>query len=347
MRAWPGYVVCAVLAACGGGGSEGVDGASGADGASGGDGAAASWRVIHQDLRPALMSVWGSSASDVYAVGGDPDDTGPAVLHWDGSRWTALQTADTGDLWWVFGFAGGPVYMGGKNGRILRYEGGTFTPMTTPANGTVFGIWGASPTDVWAVGGAEGGASGAFAWRLSGDTWTEAPGFPAAVTENAVLWKVAGTAADDVVMVGTGGTAVTWDGDGFTTEDLGVGESLFTVAAQGDRVVAAGGFATGLVMERTASGWENRAPAGAGGMIGVSLDAGGGGIVVGSFGEVLESRGGTWESAPGPATEESLHAAWIDPDGGAWTVGGQVQAFPLIHGVLAYRGAMNVEGEIQ
>ena len=346
MRVWLGFTFCAVLGACGGGGADGVDGAR-ADGLAGGDGASASWTVIHQDLRPALMSVWGTSATNVYAVGGDPDATGPAVLHWDGATWTQLETGDTGDLWWVFGFEGGPVYMGGQNGRIQRYADGTFTPMTTPSTGTVFGIWGASPTDVWAVGGAEGGASGAFAWRLVGDAWVAAEGFPAEITERAVLWKVAGTGADDVVMVGTGGAAVTWDGDGFTVDDLGVGESLFTVATQGERVVAVGGFATGLVMERTAGGWEDHAPSGAAGMIGVSLAPGGGGIVVGSFGEVLESTGGEWQSAPGPATEESLHAVWIDPDGGAWTVGGQVQAFPLIHGVLAYRGSMNVEGEIQ
>jgi hypothetical protein len=39
--------------------------------------------------RPAaLLSITGSSAEDVYAVGADPDDGfGPYVLHYDGVRW--------------------------------------------------------------------------------------------------------------------------------------------------------------------------------------------------------------------------------------------------------------------
>ena len=34
-----------------------------------------------------------------------------------------------GDLWWVFGFEGGPVYMGGTGGTILRYapQDGSFS----------------------------------------------------------------------------------------------------------------------------------------------------------------------------------------------------------------------------
>ncbi|HEX2881555.1 MAG TPA: hypothetical protein VHO25_18625, partial [Polyangiaceae bacterium] len=61
------------------------------------------WRVIHEELGGALLSVWGRSSSDVWAVGGDSGDgTGPLVLHYDGSRWQQLQTGqDAGTLWWV------------------------------------------------------------------------------------------------------------------------------------------------------------------------------------------------------------------------------------------------------
>jgi len=37
------------------------------------------------DARYALFDVWGSSASDVWAVG-----SGDTVIHWDGSAWKNL-----------------------------------------------------------------------------------------------------------------------------------------------------------------------------------------------------------------------------------------------------------------
>ena len=127
--------------------------------ACGDDDSGGTWQIVHDDLEGALLSVWGSSATDIWAVGGDPTEAStPMVIHFDGTTWERLDPGTQGDLWWVFGFAGGPVYMGGAGGRILRYQDGVFTLMTTPDTGlTVFGIWGASPSDVWAVGGMEGG----------------------------------------------------------------------------------------------------------------------------------------------------------------------------------------------
>ena len=47
-----------------------------------------SWQVVHEDLDGALLSVWGTSASDVWAVGGDVGDgMGPLVIHFDGTSW--------------------------------------------------------------------------------------------------------------------------------------------------------------------------------------------------------------------------------------------------------------------
>ena len=113
------------------------------------------FRLLHSNLDSALLSVWGTSGSDVWTVGGDArDGTGPLVLHYDGTSWERMTTGQAqGDLWWVFGFEGGPIYMGGSGGVILRYESGMFTLVSTPGTATVFGIWGATQDDLWAVGG--------------------------------------------------------------------------------------------------------------------------------------------------------------------------------------------------
>ena len=208
------------------------------------------WSVVHDALPGALLSVWGTSASDVWAVGGDAGDgSGPTVMHLDGGSWSRLETGQSGDLWWVYGFAGGPVFMGGAGGTILRYADGTFTRMATPGSGVVFGIWGSAPEDMWAVGGEAGGARGAFAWRLEGETWLPAAGFPSDLAATDALWKVYGRGPNDVWMVGTGGKLVHWDGAALTPSFAGLAESLFTVHASAERFAAVGGFGTGLLLE--------------------------------------------------------------------------------------------------
>ncbi len=307
---------------------------------------AETWTVIHRDLAGALMSVWGSSASDVWAVGGDAGD-GPMVIHWDGIAWTRMSAGISGDLWWVYGFAGGPVFMGGQQGHIVRYEAGAFTPMTTPGTGTVFGIWGADAGDLWAVGGNDGGASGAFAWRSDGGDWVEAPGFPTALAADKAIWKVWGSTGSDVWLVGTAGQTVHWDGDAFEAINVGGGESLFTVHQAGDRFAAVGGFATGLVFEYDGTEWQRVSDPSFPPLVGVCLTEDGGGYAVGGFGSFMERQGGVWIEREGPLTSETLHGIWVDPDGGQWTVGGQVQALPLVRGVLAYRGRNVPMGELQ
>lgn len=299
------------------------------------------WQEVGRDLPAALLSVWGSTASDVYAVGGDAGD-GPLVVHYDGTAWTRLQTGVRGNLWWVHGFADGPVFMGGDGGTVVRYDGGTFTKLTTPGTDTVFGIWGDSPTDVWAVGGAVGGSGGAFAWRLSGDTFALAPGFPAGLADSAALWKMYGRSANDAWIVGTNGKTLRWDGT-LTEVSAGVGESLFTVHADAAGYTAVGGFGTGLILENSSGTWENATPSGAPGLVGVCTTAKGS-YVVGQYGTVFSrADDGVWRAEDlGFNVDETFHSVWVDPDGGTWVVGGRVQTLPLVDGIMLYSGPETV-----
>lgn len=299
------------------------------------------WQVVHEGLPGALLSVWGTSAIDVWAVGGDArDGTGPVVLHFDGTSWERLDTGRTsGTLWWVFGFDGGPVYMGGDGGVILRYRDGTFTETTTPGTDTVFGIWGASPDDVWAVGGASD-ARGGFAWRLEGDEWTAEPTLPGDVPDRAAVWKVYGRAADDAWLVGSSGVSLHWDGTELSPGDTGVGSSLFTVHANADRYAAVGGLANGIIVENEGGEWHNvtldpAMPS----LSGVCLGSGDSGFAVGSYGGVYARDASGWQMVDtGLDLDQNLHAVWLDPAGGVWAAGGQTFSPPLVDGVLIHRG---------
>jgi len=165
-----------------------------------------------------LMSISGTSATDVYAVGADPGDGfGPYVLHYDGSTWQRLNTGVSGDLWWIsVAPIDGQFYMAGVNGIVLRYDPQTnhFSTFTTPGMETLFGIWGTSASDLWAVGGNPTDESGGgVLWHFDGITWSavDLSGlFPGGVP---TLYKVWGRSVTDIYAVAGTGLQV-FDGDG-------------------------------------------------------------------------------------------------------------------------------------
>jgi hypothetical protein len=69
-----------------------------------------------------LNAVWGSSGSDVFAVG----DDGTTILHYDGSSWSSMEKMGTWPAKYldaVWGSSGSDVFAVGKNGTILHYDG--------------------------------------------------------------------------------------------------------------------------------------------------------------------------------------------------------------------------------
>ena len=86
------------------------------------------WAVVASGLDEAVLSIAGTAADDVWAVGAD-QGAGPLVVHYDGVAWTRMATGHTGNLWWAHAFAPDDVFFGGASGAILRWDGTTFTRM--------------------------------------------------------------------------------------------------------------------------------------------------------------------------------------------------------------------------
>lgn len=301
------------------------------------------WAEITSDLGGALLSVTGTSASDVWTVGAD-DGTGPLMLHYDGTAWSRVDTETSGDLWWVWRPDTSTVWSVGEGGRVLRGDGATFTVDVLDENVTVFGVWGASTDDVWAVGGnISVGANGAAIWHRVDGTWT-AMELPEAAKSQIAMYKVWGSAADDVWFCGKGGVLLHWDGESLTESPTDNTRDLFTVAGIGtDHVASVGGIGNAAIMFWDGTSWRDESPTFAPAFNGVSA-RGEQTLAVGSVGEVWR-RGtdGVWTDTPrGRATDKDLHAVWIDPDGGVWTVGGQLFANPPILGTLVYGGEADV-----
>jgi hypothetical protein len=285
----------------------------------------------------ALLSVWGTSASDVWVAGGRGELAGgPAILHLDGQAWSRIDSGQLGvDLWWVFGFDGGDVFFTGSGGTILRDHGGVFEKMTTPRSGIIFGLWGASPDDLWAVGSGDDGHG--IVWRYDGSAWRDAEVAPSELP--ALILKVHGQRADDVWISCAGGAALHWDGTALTRMPTGTTSSLFSIVTTPDVVVAVGGY-TGLgeILEYNGTGW-TKLPS----LIPVAwrgVAAGAGQVyAVGTAGATARRTAAGWSLLARPPTQLDFHAAWVDPDGGLWGVGGKFDTVPLTQeGFLTYYG---------
>ncbi|QSQ21355.1 vanadium-dependent haloperoxidase [Pyxidicoccus parkwayensis] len=305
------------------------------------------WATVTQVRPEALLGISGRSAKDVWAVGADRG-RGPEVLHFDGTAWTEVPTGLRGDLWWVHAFSDGPVLMSGGNATVLRYENGTFTRMHTPglARHTVYGVWGSRPDDLYAVG-AISDRSG-FIWHYDGTQWSELP-LPLADLPRTAdgdipgFFKVWGTGSD-VYVVGARGVVLRSRGGGaFSVIPTGTTSRLFTVHGGGGVIVAVGGEGQGEILEldEAAGRFVSRAPQGCPLMQGVSISADGTGWATGFRGEIYRRSEGKWAQADLDVTAqvESLHAAWTDPEGGVWAVGGNVLSGGLDAGALLHGGA--------
>jgi len=106
-----------------------------------------SWSKMNSGTRAWLYGVWGSSASNVFAVGGKG-----TILHYDGHTWSKMNSGTTAALSDVWGTSASDIFALGDRGTILHYGGSTWSEMRSGTRAWLYGVWGSSASDVFAVG---------------------------------------------------------------------------------------------------------------------------------------------------------------------------------------------------
>lgn len=112
------------------------------------------WSDVDSQAGVVLHAVWGSSASDVWAVG----DTGVIRHIGAGASQWEVSPSPTGEvLHAVWGSSASDVWAVGDSGTILHWDGAIWKPSVAAfeLNRTrphLYGIWGSGPNDVWIVG---------------------------------------------------------------------------------------------------------------------------------------------------------------------------------------------------
>lgn len=98
-----------------------------------------SWSPITSGTSNQLVDVWGSSASDFFAVGADG-----TILHYNGSAWSPMTSGTSEDLYAVWGNSAINVFAVGLHGTIMHYNGSAWSPMESGTSEDNLGVSGAT-----------------------------------------------------------------------------------------------------------------------------------------------------------------------------------------------------------
>lgn len=276
-----------------------------------------------------LLSVWAPVGGPRYLVGGVADE-GRIVTDAGGGFSVVAGIPDVPLLNWVQGFSASDIFVVGNGGTVLHFDGSAWTLQPTPTTEALWGVWGASPDDVWAVGGRGTASSVATLLHYDGDTWASVT-LPEFQRPNVTaLYKIWGTAADNIYAVGRSGVILHYQGDGWVEEASGTGDDLIALyGTSASEIVAVGGRSNGRVAIWNGETWRAESLAPLPGLNGVFMRTPGVVHVVGVEGTIarLDLAAGTFREEV-PATALDFHAIFGDSAGVLTAVGGNFTAAP-------------------
>jgi hypothetical protein len=93
-----------------------------------------------------IMDIWGTEPKNFWAVG----ENG-TVLHFTGN-WTLVPIGTTATLNAVWGTAANDVFVAGEGGLIFHYDGTSWSPVRSPTDQTLEGIFATAGDTVYFCG---------------------------------------------------------------------------------------------------------------------------------------------------------------------------------------------------
>ncbi len=104
------------------------------------------WSRMTSGTTKHLHGIWGSSASDVCAVG-----AAGTLVCYGGSAWSSASSGVTVALNAIHGTGAKDIWVVGAKGGLSIYQG-QWKDLTSGTGNALNGVWGTSPTSAWAVG---------------------------------------------------------------------------------------------------------------------------------------------------------------------------------------------------
>jgi len=255
-----------------------------------------------------LNSIWGADENNVWAVGQDKHWMSE-ILRYDGVEWTREPAPDVNGLRAVWGQDEDNAWAVGY-GTILRYDGQTWTDESLGYQQIYYGTWGTSADDIW-ISGSEG-----YVWHFNGTEWRWYYETPV----DGDIWEVWGIDASQAWMVSDRGTVYHLADDRwlpFAETDNHSYEHAGVWASSPDRVWVAGDGIWSLHDERLEYSHPN---------INLEVTALWGASedriwAVTDMGTILERIDGSWQAWGDNGTIMTLSSVWAASPCEVWAAG--------------------------
>jgi hypothetical protein len=280
------------------------------DGAAG-DLAALQWIAETSNATEDLFAIWGSSESDIYAVGASG-----RILHFDGTAWASRNSGRGEALAAIWGSGANDVWVAGASGILLHATDGGMTWNVVPSGTTanLNGLWGFPNGPLYAV-----AANGVVVRAMTpGGTWSQS-----AKLTGIILNGVWGSSPSDLYVVGKGSPSGSHSTDGASwatalTTSFGLdaiyGWGASSVVTVGDRDIQWWKSGLGMFLSRGGS-----VPVNLHGLWGTSVTDF---YIVGDQGTILRKTGSTgWDTQPEGAPSVTLYGVWGSGAGDVRAVG--------------------------
>ena len=216
--------------------------------------------------------------------------------------------------------------MVGDQGTVVHWNGRSWAPEATPTRAPLWGVWGAAPNDLWAVGGTGDGETPPVLLHRDGAAWTAVEVPPLTRAAVSAFFKVWGTGADNVYVVGQRGVVLHRSGGVWREEFAGVSGDLVSLwGSDASHILAVGGRGNALVTRWDGHAWTARSLDPLPGLNGVWMRTPTAAHVVGVNGAVIRLDLATLTPVEEPlATVLDLHSVFGDATGRLIAVGGSL-----------------------
>jgi hypothetical protein len=214
--------------------------------------------------------------------------------------WATQASGTTWTLYGVWGASSTDIFAVGENGTILHYDGANWDSMDSGVLVALFDVWGSSSTDVFVV-----GQNGVIC-HYDGTGWSE---MSSGTTKH--IRGVWGTASDNVYAVGNNGTILNYDGTSWSSVTSNTTTHLSGIWGSSSTDVFAVGATgiNGLIMHYDGATWSPSSAAGHPDFLGIWGAASDNVFVVGGEGTVLRYDGASWDSMTTPIAS-ALNGVW-------------------------------------
>ena len=250
-----------------------------------------------------VNAIWGASASDIW-IGGTNGST--SLHHWNGSSWSpypgAFTTEDVLALW---GSSSTDVYAVGGT-KIQRWDGLSWTDVTSGSTNSLLSVWGSSSTDVYA---------GGFAGTLVHSTGGAFSAVSGTGIGNEYVTAIWGTGPGNIYV---GANSVYhYNGTSWTTVSTGISDVYAIWGSSATDIWM--GSATGEMVHYNGTSWSSPVTIGNGPVSAIwgtsSTDV----YMVNRVGEIWHFNGTSWVAYK--LTDQALLGVWGSGRTDVWAVG--------------------------